>query len=171
VNPPGSSSDERLLQAPNWSQPGLSWLAILRLREMAEIIQLKARSRGRIGPDIEASVIGEELLQYVATSAVHDLRRLAPSEERHGVEVVRSLRHTHMAHVLRVAANLESQAVFGADEILRAGHSDEVLAAKLLKNGLRYSEVSRPDDPARTDLAARSLESIHFGPEYCGQAL
>jgi hypothetical protein len=47
-----------------------------------------------------------------------------------------------MAHVVWVAANLESQAVFGADEILRAGHSDEVLAAKLLKNGLRYSEIS-----------------------------
>ena len=29
----------------------------------------------------------------------------------------------------------------------------------------------RPDDPARTDLAARSLETIHFGPEYCGRAL
>jgi hypothetical protein len=63
------------------------------------------------------------------------------SEERHGVEVVRSLRHAHMAHVLRVAANLESQAVFGADEILSAGHGDEVGAAKLLKNDLRYSEI------------------------------
>jgi hypothetical protein len=29
----------------------------------------------------------------------------------------------------------------------------------------------RPDDLARTDLAARSLETIHFGPEYCGRAL
>ena len=29
----------------------------------------------------------------------------------------------------------------------------------------------RPDDSARTDLAARSLETIHFGPEYCGRAL
>jgi hypothetical protein len=47
-----------------------------------------------------------------------------------------------MAHVLRVAANLESQAVFGADEILSAGHGDEVGAAKLLKNDLRYSEIS-----------------------------
>jgi hypothetical protein len=28
----------------------VSWLAILRLREMAEIIRLKARRRGRIGP-------------------------------------------------------------------------------------------------------------------------
>ena len=27
------------------------------------------------------------------------------------------------------------------------------------------------DDPLREQLAARSLETIHFGPEYCGRAL
>ena len=35
---------------PAGTDNAVSWLAILRLREMAEIIQLKARSRGRIGP-------------------------------------------------------------------------------------------------------------------------
>src|SRR5215469_14983612 len=35
----------------------------------------------------------------------------------------------------------------------------------------RVAALCHLDDPLREQLAARSLETIHFGPEYCGRAL
>src|SRR5262249_55372104 len=35
----------------------------------------------------------------------------------------------------------------------------------------RIAALCHPDDPLREQLAARSLETIHFGLEYCGRAL
>src|SRR5262249_18611061 len=35
----------------------------------------------------------------------------------------------------------------------------------------RIAALCHLDDPLREQLAARSLETIHFGPEYCGRAL
>src|SRR5215471_10150650 len=35
----------------------------------------------------------------------------------------------------------------------------------------RIAALCHPDDPLREQLAARSLETIHFGREYCGRAL
>src|SRR6516165_1169882 len=34
----------------------------------------------------------------------------------------------------------------------------------------RVAALCHLDDPLREQLAARSLETIHFGPEYCGRA-
>src|SRR5262245_13927387 len=35
----------------------------------------------------------------------------------------------------------------------------------------RIAALCHLDEPMREQLAARSLETIHFGPEYCGRAL
>src|SRR5215470_12879389 len=35
----------------------------------------------------------------------------------------------------------------------------------------RIAALCHLDDPLREQLAARSLETIHFSPEYCGRAL
>src|SRR5262245_46999940 len=40
-----------------------------------------------------------------------------------------------------------------------------------LEQRRRVAALCHLDDPLREQLAARSLETIHFGPEYCGRAL